>query len=229
MKSLITTLLLFGLAAPAWAVDKTQLDKRIRTLTSKLEILQSKPDKRIPPENLRKAMGIVLLDRTKAGFIFAYQGGGGVAMVKDAKSGSWSAPAFMSANEASLGFQIGGQQSFVVMLLMNTNATRALTDSSVNFGGEASGTAGNETGKAEGTLPADDQQRVMVYGDSAGLYGGVSIKGGDLSPDADANVAYYGQALTPQEILFDKKAKRSDTADALVQKIIQFSKATAAP
>ena len=224
MKSLITTLLLFGLAAPAWAVDKAQLDKRIRTLTTKLEVMQSKPDKRIPADNLRKAQGVVLLDRTKAGFIFAYQGGGGVAMVKDAKSGSWSAPAFMRANEASLGFQIGGQQSFVVMLLMNTNATRALTDSSVNFGGEASGTAGNETGKAEETLPSDTQQLVLVYGDSTGLYGGVSIKGGDLSPDADANVAYYGQALTPKEILFDKTVKPSETATALAEKITQLSK-----
>ena len=92
--------------------------------------MQAKPDKRIPAENLRKALGIILLDRTKAGFIFAYQGGGGLAMVKDAKSGRWSPPAFLTANEASLGVQIGGQQSFVVILLMNTNATHALTESS---------------------------------------------------------------------------------------------------
>ena len=103
MKFLITALLLFGLAAPAWAIDKSALDKRIRMLTAKFEEMQAKPDKRIPAENLRKAQGIILLDRTKAGFIFAYQGGGGLAMVKDAKSGQWSPPAFVSANEASLG------------------------------------------------------------------------------------------------------------------------------
>jgi SH3 domain-containing YSC84-like protein 1 len=224
MRFLITVLLLLGLAAPARAIDKADLDKRIRTLTTKFQIMQAKPDKRIPAENLRKARGVILLDRTKAGFIFAFESGGGLAMVKDAKSESWSAPAFMRANEASLGLQIGGQQSFVVILLMNTNATHAVADSTINFGGEASGTAGNAAGKADGTVPTDTGQVVMVYSDSSGLYGGVSIKGGDLSPDVDANVAYYGQSLTPKEILFEQKVKPSDTATALAQQINQFSR-----
>jgi lipid-binding SYLF domain-containing protein len=145
-------------------------------------------------------------------------------MVKDAKSGRWSPPAFLSANEGSLGFQIGGQHSFVVILLMNTNAILALVESNFNFGGEASGTAGDSTGKAEGTLPSDNQQVILVYSDTAGLYGGVSIKGGAISPDADANVAYYGQALTTKEILFDRKVKPSDTAATLAQKLTQASK-----
>jgi len=224
MRFLIIVLLLLGLAAPARAVDKADLDKLIRRMTTKFQTMQAKSDKRIPAENLRKAKGIILLDRTKGGFIFAFEGGGGLAMVKDATSESWSAPAFMRANEASLGLQIGGQQSFVVILLMNTNATQALADSNINFGGEASGTAGNVTGKADGTVPTDTGQVVMVYSDSKGLYGGVSVKGGDLSPDVDANVAYYGQSLTPKEILFEQKVKPSDTATALAQQINQFSK-----
>ena len=145
-------------------------------------------------------------------------------MVKDAKTGQWSPPAFVSANEASLGFQIGGQQSFVAILLMNTNATRALTDSSFDFGGEASRTAGNSTGKAEGTVSSDSAAVVQVYGDSTGMYGGAAIKGGAISPDTDANVAYYGQALTPQEILFDKKPKPSEAAFTLTQKITRAAK-----
>jgi SH3 domain-containing YSC84-like protein 1 len=212
------------LAAPARAVDKADLDKLIRKITTKFQTMQAKSDKRIPAENLRKAKGIILMDRTKAGFIFAFEGGGGLAMVKDAKSENWSAPAFMRANEASLGLQIGGQQSFVVILLMNTNATHAVADSNINFGGEASGTAGNAAGKADGTVPSDTGQVVMFYSDSTGLYGGVSIKGGDLSPDTEANVTYYGQSLTPKEILFDQKVKPSDTATALAQQLIQFSK-----
>jgi lipid-binding SYLF domain-containing protein len=224
MRFLITVLLLLGLTAPARAVDKADLDKLIRRITTKFQIMQAKSDKRIPAEKLRDAKGIILMDRTKAGFLFAFESGGGLAMVKDAKSGSWSAPAFMRANEASLGLQIGGQQSFVVILLMNTNATHAVADSNINFGGEASGTAGNAAGKADGTVPSDTGQVVMVYSDSTGLYGGVSIKGGDLSPDTEANVTYYGQSLTPKEILFEQKVKPSDTAIALAQQISQFSK-----
>jgi len=95
------------LAASAVAVEKAELDSRISTLTAKLVAMQQKPDKRIPAENLRKAQGIALLDRTKAGFLFAYQGGSGIAMVKDPKSGKWGPIAFLAASEASLGFQIG--------------------------------------------------------------------------------------------------------------------------
>src|SRR5262245_44955413 len=112
MKTTFFGLLLFSCVLTAFAVDKSELDTRIRTLTSKFEALQGHAGKAIPAETLRKAQGVVLLDRTKAGFVFAYQGGGGVAMVRDPKTGKWSNASFMSANEASLGFQIGGEQSF---------------------------------------------------------------------------------------------------------------------
>jgi lipid-binding SYLF domain-containing protein len=224
MRFLITTLLLLGLTAPVLAIDKAALEKRMRTITTKFDTMQAKTDKRVPADKLREAKGIVFLDRTKAGFLFAFEGGGGLAMVKDAKSGRWSPPSFVRANEASLGFQVGGQQSFVVILLMNTNATQALVDQNFRFGGEASGTAGNNTGKAEGTVSEDGQQLILVYSDTTGLYGGAAVKAGDLSPDAEANVAYYGESLTPKEILFDKKGKASESATALAQKITQFSK-----
>src|SRR2546422_3863938 len=111
MKTITLGLLLVGFAASAIGVEKTELDNRIRTLTAKFEALQLKPDKSVRAENLRKARGIILLDRTKAGFLFAYQGGGGVALVKDPQTEKWSGAAFLAANEASLGFQVGGQQS----------------------------------------------------------------------------------------------------------------------
>jgi len=69
----------------------------------------------------------------------------------------------------------------------------------------------NAGGSAEGTIaPAD--QSIMVYTDSEGFYGGAAAKGSSLSPDADANVAYYGQSFTPKEILFENKAKPSEAA-----------------
>jgi lipid-binding SYLF domain-containing protein len=86
MKTALVGLFLLGFAATALAIDKAELDNRIRTLTAKFEAMQQKPDKSIPAETLGKAKGIVLLDRTKAGFVFAYQGGGGVAMVKQGNS-----------------------------------------------------------------------------------------------------------------------------------------------
>src|SRR5436190_13035250 len=150
MKTITLGLLLAGFAASAIGVEKTELDNRMRTLTAKFEALQLKPDKSVPAENLRKARGIVLLDRTKAGFLFAYQGGSGVALVRDPKTDQWGAASFVAANEASLGFQIGGEKSFFVILLMNTNATRLLTEPNFSFGGEARGTAAENSAGTEG-------------------------------------------------------------------------------
>lgn len=223
MRTIFIGLLLLNCAGAALALDKTELDNRIRKITAKFEALQAKPDKAIPAETLRQAHGLVLLDRTKAGFIFAYQGGGGVAMVKDSKTEKWSPAAFLSAGEASLGFQIGGQKSFMVILLMNTNAALMLIDSDVQLGGEASGTAGNSSAAAEGNI-ATTERAVLIYDDRKGLYGGATIKGGALAPDDDANQIYYGQYLSLRDILYGGKLTPSEPAAELARKINQFAR-----
>jgi lipid-binding SYLF domain-containing protein len=216
MKKITALLIVICLSLSALAKDKAELDAVIRKLTAKFEGMQAKPDKAIPPEMLRQAQGIVLLDRTKAGFLFAFQGGGGLAVVRDA-TGAWSAPAFLTANEASLGVQIGGQQSFVVILLMTTNATRLLTHGDIEFGGQASGTAGRNTTGVEGSVKTTPQ--VLVYDDTKGLYGGAVIKGGAISNDEDANNLYYDQYAPIEAILFNNRFKPSGPAVALCQKI----------
>ncbi len=222
MKALAIGLILLGSVSSTLGVEKAELDRRIRMLTAKFEALQHKPDKSIPAEQLRKAQGIVLLDRTKAGFVFAFQGGGGVALVKDAKS-QWSPVAFLDAHEASLGFQVGGEHSFFVILFLSTNATQLLTEPNITFGGEARGTAGDASTGAEGNV-SPLELSVLVYDDRRGLYGGAAIKGGAITPDDDANHLYYGQFVTMKEILFEKKVKPTESATELAAKITEYSK-----
>jgi lipid-binding SYLF domain-containing protein len=226
MRAFILGFLLTGIAIPALAVDKTDLDRQVRRMTAKFEALQAKPDKRIAAEQLSKAEGIILLDRTKAGFVFAYQGGRGVALVKDPVTRQWSSAAFLIANEASLGFQVGGQQSFIVILLMNTNATRTLTDATFEFGGEARGTAGKSTAGAAGTVSLTERP-VLVYDDRKGLYGGAAIKGDAITPDTEANRVYYGQFLTLKDIVFDHKVEPTEAVMHLAEKITDHSKVAA--
>jgi lipid-binding SYLF domain-containing protein len=223
MKPMILGLILLGLAGSAMAIDKTELDNRIRTLTAKFVAMQQKADKSIPAELLRKARGIILLDRTKAGFIFAYQGGSGVAMVRDPKTDKWSPAAFLAGREASLGFQVGGEQSFFVILLMTQDATRYLTEPNYDFGGEARGTAGGQSAGAAGTV-ATPEKPVLVFDDRQGLYGGAAIKGGAISPDEEANRAYYEKYLTVKDLLFENKVKPTDAGSELTEKINDYSK-----
>ena len=217
--------LLLGIAGSTVAAEKAELDGRIRMLTAKLEAMQQKADKAIPADNFRKAQGIILLDRTKAGFIFAYQGGGGVALVKDPKTEQWGPAAFLTANEASLGFQVGGEQTFFAILLMSTNATRLLSEPNVTAGGEARGTAGDSTAAVEAKV-SPTEQSVLVYSDRRGLYGGAAIKGGAIAPDEQANREYYGQLLTMKEILFENKVKPTEAATGLASKLREYSKSS---
>lgn len=219
----ILVLLLMGVSCAAVALDKPQLEQQAQRLLVKFQSLQDKPGKRVPADVLAKAKGVILLDRTKAGFVFAYQGGGGIAIAKD-KKGNWGPISFMQASEASLGFQIGGQKSFLVILLMTDESVRSLVaDSDFEFGGEARGTAGDATSGAEGTVSSLERS-VIIYDDRQGLYGGAAIKGGALSPNHDANLAYYGEPVTVKDILFENKVKPTGTALKLGEKLTQHSK-----
>ena len=223
MKTIFAILFVLNLSWGAVALDRISLDQRTQKLLLKFDTLQAKPDKCIPADVLAKAKAIILLDRTKAGFIFAYQGGRGLAMVKD-KKGKWSPLAFVKADEASLGFQIGGQQTFFVILFMNEDSARTLiADAAFEFGGEARGTAGDNSAGVEGKVE-DIQRAVMIYDDRQGLFGGAAVKGGAISPDQDANLVYYGEPATMNEILFEKKFKPTESATALSQKIDQYTR-----
>jgi len=215
--------LFLGLAVSGLAAERNDLDQRIRKLTGKFEAMQAKPGKRISSEVLRKAQGIILLDGTKAGLLFAYQHADGVAMVKDSRTGEWGPPSFLGANEASKGLLIGGERSLTVILLMNAATTWALVGPVNKFGGEASGTAGNATGRKEGVI-SPVEGPALVYSDRHGLYAGVAIKGGSIWPDTEANLAYYRQPLSAKEILFDAKVKPTAAAEQLVQRIFESSK-----
>jgi len=214
-------LLLTGLASAALALEPADLDTRIRTLTDKFEAFQHRPDNGIPSDILRKAQGIVLLDTTKGGLVFGYQGGSGVALVKDANGKKWSPVAFLKANQASVGLQIGEEQSFYVILLMTTNSTWKLIDPKIEFGASASGTANETTGGVGTQSPSD--QAVLIYKDRVGLFGGAVVKGGGLSADADANLVYYGQSFSLRDILFDHKVQPSETASLLINKIHSYA------
>lgn len=219
----LVSLMLIPFAVSSSALDKAELDAQIRKIQNKFEAMQANPEKRVPADMLRKAQAIIMLDRTKAGFIFAFEGGGGVALAKNGDA--WSAPAFYKANEASLGFQIGGQQSFVVILLMSTNATRYLTESMMDVGGEASGTAGGASASEQGKI-SPTEPSVLVYDERKGLYGGAALKGGAIKPDEKANWVYYGYVFTPREILFERKAKPSERAIELAGKLNEQAKAS---
>ena len=221
MKKIIFALVMVSLTGQAYALDRADLDQRIQQLTTKFDELQANPDKRVPMDVLAKAQGIILLDRFKAGFIVAYEGGHGVAMVKGPQ-GNWSPAAFLSANQGSFGAQAGGEDHFDVILLMTTNGTRTLTQSSFNLGALAQVTAGDDSASTQSNLKSPGRE-VLVYDSRDGLYGGVAVKFGTLDPDKHANEVYYGPDTTMSDILFANQIKPTPADTSLAQNIAQYA------
>ncbi len=228
MKTIILGFIMLGFVGAAFALPfvpakPVELDNRIRTLTAKFEAFQSRPEVAIPAETLRNAQGIILMDSTKAGFLFAYQGGGGVAIVKDMHQGVWSPVAFMGASEASFGFLAGAEKNFYVFLLMTPEATHRLAERKFKFGGEASGTLGNASLGITPNLLTPNDPAVLLYDEKRGLYAGASVRAGTLSPDDKANSIYYGRDVTMSGILFDHQVQTTDAAAQLAKKLNSYS------
>ena len=212
--------LALGLATAAFAQTKGELDNRVRKLVAQFDSLQANAEARIPAAILKKAMGVIVMDRTKGGFIFGYEQGFGVAMVKN--KGNWSPFSFMNSHEGSFGAQIGGKSTFSVILLMNEAARDRLIDPKVNFGGEAAGTGGSSQGGVEGDFT--EEHPVLIFGESKGLYGGAVVKGGAVSADDKANEKYYGKFYSIKDLLFDNKVKPSETAAEFAKKLGEAAK-----
>lgn len=221
MKTLLVTVLLLGLAATASADTKAELDNRVRKLMAKFDALQADPAARIPAEKLQKATGVIVMERNKGGLVFGYENGFGIAMIRN--DGKWGAFSFMNSHEGSFGAQIGGKSTFVVILLMNEAARDRLLEYKVNFGGEAAGTGGSSSGQVAGDFSYEPP--MLVFGQSRGLYGGATIKGGSVASDDQANQNYYGQYCSIKDILFDKKVEPSETAREFARKLEEAAKA----
>lgn len=218
---LAPAILALGLATAASAQTKDELNNKVRRLMAQFDSLQDNADARIPAEKLKKATGVIIMERTKGGFIVGYEQGSGVAMVKN--KGKWSAFSFMTSHEGSFGAQIGGKSTFTVILLMNEAARDRLANPKVDFGGEAAGTGGSESGEVGENFT--EENPVLIFGESKGLYGGAVIKGGSVSADDKANTKYYGKFYSTKDILFERKVKPSETAAELAKKLDEAAKA----
>lgn len=155
-------------------------------------------DRSIPRDLLQKAKAIVVFPGSiKAAFIIGGQGGKGVAIRRLAKG--WSAPAFLNMGGGSVGFQIGGQKTDYVLLVMNDEGLTNLLADKFEMGGEGSVAAGPVGRTAAATTNATLDAQILTYSRSKGLFAGVSLKGVVISQDQDMNNAVYQKSA--REIL----------------------------
>jgi lipid-binding SYLF domain-containing protein len=195
--------LLFGVIALS-AANKEQ--ERLEEAGVVLEEIMNVPDN-IPQELLEKAECIIVFPSVKkAAFIFGASYGRGAMVCRSGETfrGPWGAPAMYALEGGSVGFQIGGQATDLVLLVMNRKGTDSILSSKVKLGVGVSVAAGPKGRDATASTDAYMQAEILSYSRAQGLFAGVSLQGATIRPDDDASARVYGRKIKARDIVLGK-------------------------
>jgi lipid-binding SYLF domain-containing protein len=210
-------------AAPK-ADDVKETDRIQNAGTVVKEILDVPDD--IPQDLLDKARCVIVLPSVlKAAFIGGGSYGRGVMTCRTGSdfTGPWGAPAMYALEGGSIGFQIGGEATDFVILVMNNRGVESLLKSKVQLGGDASIAAGPKGRTASADTDAYMRAELLSYSRSRGVFAGVSLQGSTLRPDNDANRKVYGNDASASTIIKESKYKAPDAAHELVARLQKAS------
>src|SRR5262249_44118561 len=224
----VTSLLMFvvGLMLPAAAVSGDPQVQKIHDAESVLRASVTAPDKGIPRGLLEKAECIgVFPNLTKGAFVVGGEFGRGVFTCRD-KSGAMGAPAFFTMGGGSFGWQFGGQQADVVLLIMNDNGVKRLLQDKFTLGGEASAAAGPVGRTAEAATDAQMHAEILSWSRSRGIFLGVSLEGTVIKPNPGATDKFYGKPVAASDLLVSHNVATPAAAKSFVRTATEFSRHT---
>ena len=184
------------------AISQTPHEKRLDDAASVLQEVMATPDRAIPQELLNKAECIVVVPALKKGaFIIGGKFGRGYFSCRKPGKIGWSAPAGIKVEGGSIGFQIGGSESDVIMIVQNQRGAQRLLESKFTLGGDAQAAAGPVGRAASADTDVTLRAEILTYSRSRGLFAGISLQGATLRGDDEANKSIYGKAITAKEII----------------------------
>jgi lipid-binding SYLF domain-containing protein len=218
MKKFIIGILVFLSAMAAIAVDDEREEDRVKDAGVVLKEILNIPDN-IPQDLLDKAECVIILPSVKKGaFGVGASYGRGVMTCRsgDHYKGQWGAPALYALEGVSIGFQLGGQATDFVLLVMNPKGAQSLLYSKVKLGADASAAAGPKGRTAEGATDIVMDAEILSYSRNKGLFAGISLEGSTLRSDGSANKKLYGKELTAKEIIREGKVGTPACAGELI-------------
>ncbi len=204
LKRLISFLMTWALVALPLSAkeDKKETDRLDNCGTVLKEILDIPDD--IPPDLLDKAECVIIFPSVlKAAFIIGGSYGRGAMTCRTGEhfTGPWGAPSMMALEGGSVGFQLGGQATDFVLLVMNPRGAKAILHSKVKLGANASAAAGPKGRDAEAATDATLRAEVLTYSRARGLFAGISLEGSTLRPDNDGNGRVYNKKVEAEDIV----------------------------
>jgi lipid-binding SYLF domain-containing protein len=217
MKTLLALLLACAFLPPAFA-DNQKEQERVRDSGDVLKEILNIPDD-IPQDLLDKAECLLILPSVKKGaFGIGGSYGRGVMICRGGEhyTGLWGPPAMYALEGVNIGFQLGGEATDFILLVMNPKGARSLLSSKVKLGGDASAAAGPKGRSAEAATDVVMKAEILSYSRAKGLFAGISLEGSTLRSDGGANEKLYGQKLSARDIIRLGKAKTPACAQELV-------------
>src|SRR5579863_9887044 len=205
MRKLLALGMLLALVdAPMLAArpDNDKETDRLENAGTVMDEIMNIPDN-IPQDLLDKAECVIVFPSVlKAAFVVGGSYGRGAMVCRSGEhfTGPWGAPTMMALEGASFGFQIGGQATDFVILVMNTRGAGAILSSKVKLGADASAAAGPVGRNASAETDATMRAEMLTYSRARGLFAGISLAGSTLRPDNDANQRIYGKKIEAKEI-----------------------------
>jgi SH3 domain-containing YSC84-like protein 1 len=217
-KFIVCFVVLLMSAATTFAASDEREEDRVKDAGAVLKEILNIPDD-IPHDLLDKAECVIILPSVKKGaFGIGGSYGRGVMVCRSGAhyKGRWGAPALYALEGVSIGFQLGGQATDFVLMVMNPKGAESLLSSKVKVGADASAAAGPKGRTAEGATDIVMNAEILSYSRNKGLFAGVSLEGSTLRSDGSANEKLYGKKLSAKEIIREGKVGAPACARELV-------------
>jgi len=215
---------LFG-SAPAFAGKDSKETDRLEESGTVLKEILNIPDN-IPQSLLDKAECVIVIpSELKGAFIVGGSYGRGAMTCRSGQNfqGPWGAPTMMALEGVSFGFQLGGQATDFVLLVMNDRGANAILTSKVKLGADAAAAAGPKGRNAQADTDATMRAEVLTYSRSRGLFAGIDLAGSTLRPDGGANEHVYGKKVDAKDIVLRGAVPVPAAAHTLISTLNQHS------
>jgi lipid-binding SYLF domain-containing protein len=219
-------LVLASLASAAGRGDEGKNEKdRLQNAGQVMKAIVNVPDD-IPQDLLDKARCVIVMPSVlKAAFIVGGSYGRGAMICRTGKdfTGPWGAPAMYALEGGSVGFQIGGEATDFVFLVINNRGVDSLLHSKVKLGADASAAAGPKGRTAAAETDAYMRSEILTYSRARGVFAGVSLEGSTLRPDDDGNRDLYGRPASAGTIITENRMRAPAAAHLLVATLQKVS------
>ena len=217
MKRIFLLIVVIAFVGPTASAQKDENNRIKNTGKVMVEILNVPDD--IPQDLLDKAECVIVLPSVMK-FAIGLGGsyGRGVMTCRSGMNfrGPWSAPSMMALEGGSFGFQLGGQATDFVLLVMNPRGADSILTSQVKLGGDVAAAAGPKGRDAAASTDVTMRAEILSYSRSRGLFAGISLEGSTLRPDNDGNERLYGKGITAKDIVINSAIRAPASAKLLV-------------